>query len=122
MSQVRQISPRTLLVDGAGPFLKTGQPRSSSSGIPFIGRQPELGALEEGLNRARHGSPRIVAVEGLSGIGKTSLVRQFVAKTDATRILWCSGDENERSLAWGLLGQLADVARARGLPQSRRTC
>ena len=117
VSQVRQISLRTHLVDARGPFLKMGQSESSSSAAPFIGRQAELAALEEGLTRARHGSPRVMAVEGVSGIGKTSLVHQFVTKTCATRILWCSGDQNERCLAWGLLGQLADVARSRGLPQ-----
>ncbi len=57
-----------------------------------------------------------MAVEGVAGVGKTSLVRQFIAHTNPTRVFWCSGDPDERALAWGLLGQLADSARARDLP------
>ena len=81
---------------------------------PFVGRRPELAALEEGLVRAHGGSPQIIAIEGSGGIGKTSLVRHFVAQIDPSRVFWCSADQDEVDLPWGLLGQLAEAARGQG--------
>jgi DNA-binding CsgD family transcriptional regulator len=80
----------------------------------FVGRCPELALLEEALVRAGGGSPQIVAVEGVAGIGKTTLVRHFLSQADPSRVFWSSADEDEVDLAWGLLGQLADAARAKG--------
>lgn len=45
---------------------------------PLIGRVAEHTALTEALRAARHGTPRIVAVEGEAGIGKTRLVTDFL--------------------------------------------
>ena len=61
------------------------------------------------------GLPQIVAVEGIAGIGKTTLVRHFLGQTDPSRVFWSSADQDEVDLAWGLLGQLADAARAKGV-------
>ncbi|HXW82376.1 MAG TPA: AAA family ATPase, partial [Acidimicrobiales bacterium] len=88
----------------------------SSGSSPFTGRQAELAVLEESLDKARHGHPQIVAIEGMAGIGKTSLVRQFIGRAESSAVFWASGDEAETGLAWGLLGQLADSGSAEGLP------
>ena len=83
----------------------------------FVGRQAELAVLQAALIDAQRGSPRIMAVEGGAGIGKTSLLQHFLNQTEPTTVLWSSGDEDERALPWGLLHHLAGVARSVGLPQ-----
>ncbi len=90
------------------------QPVRSSN--PFVGRRSEMALLEDSLVRARGGSPQIVAIEGVAGIGKTSLVRHFVAQEDPSTVFWCSGDLDEVGLPWGLLTQLAEAAQAKGAP------
>ncbi len=82
---------------------------------PFVGRRPELALLEEVLVSARQGLPQIVAIEGIAGIGKTTLVRHLLAQTGAARVFWCSADQDEVDLPWGLLTQLADKANAEGI-------
>jgi len=46
---------------------------------PFVGRQDELKILEGALESARRGRATAVTVRGPSGIGKTALVRRFLA-------------------------------------------
>jgi hypothetical protein len=45
----------------------------------FVGRRAELAELRAAFELARAGTPSIVYVEGLSGMGKTALVDRFVA-------------------------------------------
>ena len=110
-----QTSSGTDGTNGRGPV--QGEPAELRRADPdgFVGRRPELALLEEALVRARGGSPQIVAVEGIAGIGKTTLVRHFLGQTDPSRVFWSSADQDEVDLAWGLLGQLADAARAKGV-------
>jgi hypothetical protein len=44
---------------------------------PFVGREAELAALEEGFASTEAGRPRFVFVRGPSGMGKSALVRTF---------------------------------------------
>jgi hypothetical protein len=56
----------------------------------FVGRVAELAALDEELAAATAGRPRIVFVEGRSGIGKSALIRRFaerVARDDRATVL-----------------------------------
>jgi ATP/maltotriose-dependent transcriptional regulator MalT len=126
------VSEAASALDGAGRFgalvslpheptghslLGQSSVRTSSVGTsPFVGRRAELGLLEDSLAKARHGQPQIVAIEGVAGIGKTSLVRHFVGQVDSSTVFWSSGDQDEAELAWGLLGQLAESASAKGSP------
>ena len=71
----------------------------------FVGRTVELAVLAEELDRVRAGEPRVVWVSGRAGIGKTSLLRRFLAAAGATA-LWASGDEIEASLSFGVIAQL----------------
>ncbi|MHA3703133.1 ATP-binding protein [Jatrophihabitans sp. YIM 134969] len=73
----------------------------------FVGRQAELEALGAALEQAALGRPRIVVVEGDAGIGKTALLRRFVASLDPDRVIWASGEESERGLEFGVCAQLA---------------
>jgi class 3 adenylate cyclase/tetratricopeptide (TPR) repeat protein len=45
---------------------------------PFIGRQPELAALQQALARARVGQGQVVALVGEPGVGKSRLVYEFL--------------------------------------------
>ena len=45
----------------------------------FVGRRPELGALERAFQRSANGARGLVLVEGEPGIGKTRLVREACA-------------------------------------------
>jgi hypothetical protein len=46
----------------------------------FVGRRPELRALEAARRAVRRGRPVAVYVNGASGIGKTALVRHFLSR------------------------------------------
>jgi len=45
---------------------------------PFVGRQPELEALQQALARARAGQGQVVALIGEPGVGKSRLVYEFL--------------------------------------------
>jgi DNA-binding CsgD family transcriptional regulator len=114
-SSAAQTSGGTDLTNGRAQ-LRGDPPRQWRSDLgPFVGRRPELALLEEALIRAHGGAPQIVAVEGIAGIGKTTLVRQFVGQAGPSSVFWCSADQDEVDLPWGLLGQLGDAARAKGV-------
>lgn len=75
----------------------------------FIGRRAELGALRAALADARLGRPRVALIEGPSGIGKTALLDALLADAivdGGVVVLRASGDQNERLIAYGVLGQL----------------
>jgi DNA-binding CsgD family transcriptional regulator/tetratricopeptide (TPR) repeat protein len=82
----------------------------------FVGRQGELGALEEALEDARSGQPRVVLIEGPAGIGKTALVERFLAGAREVNVLRASGDVSESDLGFGVVDQL--LRRAGEVPAS----
>src|SRR5262245_42849969 len=45
---------------------------------PFVGRQPELAALQQALERAGTGQGQVVALLGEPGVGKSRLVYEFL--------------------------------------------
>ena len=81
----------------------------------FIGRSEELTFLHAQLDEARGGAPRLVLIEGAAGIGKTALVRRFLAGEKEFTLLQASGAEEESILAYGVLTQLISTARAAAL-------
>jgi serine/threonine protein kinase len=46
--------------------------------VPFVGRREQLSALADALSEARAGRTIAIYVEGISGMGKTALVRRFL--------------------------------------------
>ena len=88
--------------DGAGlaPSPAAGQP-------VFVGRKRELGRLGELLADAVVGRPRIAIVEGEAGLGKSSLIAEFLGRHLSLPMLTASGEASERGLPWGLVRQLA---------------
>ena len=81
---------------------------------PFVGRTGELSALRQVLVRVRSGRPQTVLLTGPAGIGKTSLVEQFLAGLDDTRLLRASGEQWEALVAFGVIDQLLRAAGVRG--------
>ncbi len=62
---------------GTPPAPETASYPSAPDSI-FVGRDSELGTLHQALARVREGQPIAVIVEGESGVGKTSLIQQFL--------------------------------------------
>ena len=54
------------------------RPRSPRGLSPFVGRQPELEALQQALARAGAGQGQVVALLGEPGVGKSRLVYEFL--------------------------------------------
>uniref|UniRef100_A0AAU2A614 AAA family ATPase n=1 Tax=Streptomyces sp. NBC_00093 TaxID=2975649 RepID=A0AAU2A614_9ACTN len=79
-------------------------------GGPFVGRGRHLSALDGQLAHVVAGASRIVLVDGPAGIGKTALIRHFVAAHPDAEVLRACGEENETGLPLGLLDQLLSPA------------
>jgi hypothetical protein len=52
---------------------------------PFVGRQRELVQLQRWFAQAQQGQRQVILVSGEPGIGKTTLLQQFMAQLPATR-------------------------------------
>src|SRR5207245_8199356 len=62
---------------GAGPARTRLQAFAARGLTPFVGRQAELAALHQALERAGAGHGQVVAVIGEPGVGKTRLFHEF---------------------------------------------
>ncbi|MBS1154036.1 MAG: hypothetical protein H6Q89_5734, partial [Myxococcaceae bacterium] len=78
---------------GQAPRLETPAPKLEQG---FVGRQDELDALMGALDASAQGEPRVVRVWGSSGIGKTTLVRQFLIRAEQRGAVVLSGRCYER--------------------------
>jgi ATP/maltotriose-dependent transcriptional regulator MalT len=83
----------------------TGSMSQMVPGVDFVGRAAELGVLATQLDQVSAGRARIVLIQGPAGVGKTSLVRQFLRNAVGMRLIAASGDESERCLPFGLVDQ-----------------
>ncbi|MEV0600357.1 AAA family ATPase [Streptomyces sp. NPDC050315] len=73
----------------------------------FLGREDELSSMHMRLRRAMSSEPQLVVVEGPAGIGKTRLVRRFLADVPPDGcVLQASGEENETHLPYAIVVQL----------------
>jgi len=75
----------------------------------LVGRSAEQEALNGTWQSARGGDARVMGVAGSSGAGKTALVSKFLRDAGPRRQVWVSGAPEERTLSWGVLGQVAAV-------------
>jgi AAA ATPase domain len=87
----------------------------------IVGREGELAALAELVSAAAVGSPRFLVVEGPLGIGKSALLSAaaVIAERAGARVLRAWGNAEERDLAFGVAGQLFELALD-GEPQQER--
>jgi DNA-binding CsgD family transcriptional regulator len=76
----------------------------------FVGRRSELAALSVALAAARASDPQVVLIEGDSGVGKSSLISEFLASQPGMPVVSASGDEAEAYLPYGLVDQLTGEA------------
>jgi len=82
------------LGDGSASVAVGSAPQSPREGA-FVGRTHELESLREALDRSE-GKPRLVLVQGTSGMGKTALVERFVDEARAHGAVVLAGRCYER--------------------------
>jgi ATP/maltotriose-dependent transcriptional regulator MalT len=80
----------------------------------FVGRAGELDSLRTSAAQALAGQPQLVFVEGVPGIGKTSMLAEFASTLQGWHTLAVSGYEDERRLPFGLLSRLVIPDRPEG--------
>jgi DNA-binding CsgD family transcriptional regulator len=78
----------------------------------FVGRQQELAAITAALAAARAGEPQVVLIQGEAGIGKSSLIAEFLDAQQDMQVMTASGEEAEAVLAYGVVQQLVAAAAA----------
>jgi DNA-binding CsgD family transcriptional regulator len=78
----------------------------------FVGRLAELSALTAALAAARAGEPQVVLIQGEAGIGKSSLIFEFLGSQPDVPAISASGEPAEVVLPYGVVGQLAVGATA----------
>ena len=83
-----------------------GRTRARTARI-FVGRLPELNELAGALATARAGEPQVVLIQGEAGIGKTSLIFEFLSQQRGVLAIAASGDPAEAVLSYGVVRQLA---------------
>jgi eukaryotic-like serine/threonine-protein kinase len=78
---------------------------------PFVGREPELGRLENALDRTLAGHPVTVHVLGVSGVGKTTLVERFLAgaRERAGALVLASRCHHQESVRFNAVDGLIDA-------------
>jgi len=87
---------------------------------PFVGRGVELELLGGELDAARAGNPGLVWIEAPTGMGKTTLIRRFLDRSETLVTLWADADETEATRPWAALDRsLARVPGGRRSPAAR---
>ena len=84
--------------------------RLTRSGPALLaGRDEESSALRDALDKARAGRAQVVVIEGAAGIGKSSLLNEFVANDAATaQVIWLHCDQFEQDLSYSAAELLLD--------------
>lgn len=92
--------------DVVGPVIPQ-QVAPTGPGRVFVGRSSELHALEVNLGWVGAGEPRVVAIAGPPGIGKSALVRAFLTSiAPQVRSMSGCGAEAQAGMPFGVLQQL----------------
>jgi len=79
-----------------------------SSAAPLVEREHEQRELSELLVRTKAGSGGVTIIEGVAGIGKTTLLEmlRYHARDAGFQVLWARGVELELGFAYGIVRQL----------------
>ncbi|MFI1221523.1 MULTISPECIES: adenylate/guanylate cyclase domain-containing protein [unclassified Streptomyces] len=86
--------------------------------VPFVGRGTERQALDAALERAVRGGAGLLRVTGEAGIGKTRLVREWLALRSASGALLYGAGRCRSYGDHGTLAPLADAVRSLTAPAS----
>src|ERR1700721_146975 len=78
--------------------------------MQLYGRDAELAALSDLLDRARQGTSGTLVLRGDPGIGKTALVSHLIARADGFRVIRGAGIEEESELPFAGLHLLLRTA------------
>src|ERR1022692_2970856 len=78
----------------------------------FVGRLPELHALDAALAAAQAGEPQVVLIQGEGGLGKSSLIFEFLGSQPGLPAIIASGEVAEAVLSYGVVQQLVAGAAA----------
>lgn len=77
-------------------------------GMLLLERQQQLDTLAQAFSEARAGSGKLILIAGEAGLGKSSLVEQFVADTQRhARVLWGACDALDTPRALGPVHEIA---------------
>jgi DNA-binding CsgD family transcriptional regulator len=72
----------------------------------LVGRDTELAAIDQVLDRARNGSSAVLTLKGEAGIGKSALLAAAAERAQGMRILRATGVESELEMPFAGLHQL----------------
>ena len=75
------------------------------SGVVFAGRKGELAVLRSAWDSARGGSGRVVAVEGVAGVGKRALIEEFLAGVHVP-VIRVNGIDVEPPVSWDVVASI----------------
>src|SRR4051812_34701771 len=95
---------------------------AGDSGPLLRGRRSECDALDRLLAGVHAGRSGVLVVRGESGVGKTELLEQLVARAGGCRVVRAAGAEFEMELPFAALHQLCGsmLGRLAGLPGPQR--
>lgn len=79
---------------------------------PFVGRADELAVLHAAFRRVRAGGCEAVLVEGESGLGKTSLVRQFASRLGGDALVLAGRCHPRESVPYKAIDGIVDELAA----------
>jgi AAA ATPase domain len=94
-----------------GRMVASGESPKTTAGL--VGRDKELGRVQDLLGAARGGLTGTLVVEGEAGIGKTTLLAAAEELADGFTCLWARGVESEAALGHAALLELLGPVRDR---------
>lgn len=78
--------------------------------VPFVGREPQLNAMREALRGVLAGQTCVVEVDGLSGMGKSALVDNFIGEVrrEHNAVVLCGQCYEQESVPYKGIDSLVD--------------
>ncbi|MDG9711411.1 helix-turn-helix transcriptional regulator [Streptomyces sp. DH10] len=72
----------------------------------FVGREWELARLRRASEDARGGTPSLIVIDGIPGVGKSTLVRKLLSELTDFTVLGARANRHEETLPFASLGHL----------------
>lgn len=103
------LSQANVLLQTAEPGQSKLSPATSSrlnarpSQETFIAREAELDALRSAFTQSQYGQAQVIGIVGEAGIGKSTLLRQFLRSCEGAEVLTIEGYDREASRSFGAI-------------------